>query len=602
MPRQPRRRRARLDARACSTCCGPPAATSSRRSRSRSSSRRTTASCPGLELLTHARRVPARARRHGHLRLRVARPARRPRARGQGRARAHRARPPRLEQALRHHQRDRPGRGRERGARPPAGARARPAARPTTPRCASTRRSCATPAASSTRPPRPSVFDLARELVTFDVPVSRLSRQLFEEHRFAYLQLLGEALAAAELDAEQRFVWTVGHPGHARAPRRHARGGRGPHRHRAAHHRGRGHVRAQGGGRRHRCGSACARSATSTCASSRPTTAAAATGSRPASSRPSTSPTVVATHPRRALSPARVDARRPRRRRQAGGLHVARRRRQAAQGLRAAPGRARGHARSRRHRRAARRARSRHPAAALPARRRARPTGARSCSASRRHARRVGRGARAAPDAARPRDEVERALPAFVGDIEQFPPMVSAMKVGGRRLHELARAGEEVERAPRPRARRPVRRRGLRAAAPYPEAHDPRRVRERHVRAHARRRSRRRARWVRAPRGAAPPARRLVHARRGARRSTTIEAEPDDAVLPLAVAMRDLERVDVDDEQARAVATASSFAVPARSAVRGDGPFAVVDARRRRCSRCTSGAARREARRRGRGA
>jgi phosphoesterase RecJ-like protein len=55
----------------------------------------------------------------------------------------------------------------------------------------------------------PSVFDLARELVSFDVPVSRLSRQLFEEHRFAYLKLLGEALAAAELDAPRRFVWTV---------------------------------------------------------------------------------------------------------------------------------------------------------------------------------------------------------------------------------------------------------------------------------------------------------------------------------------------------------------------------------------------------------
>jgi phosphoesterase RecJ-like protein len=55
----------------------------------------------------------------------------------------------------------------------------------------------------------PSVFDLARELVTFDVPVSRLSRQLFEEHRFAYLKLLGEALANAELDREKRFVWTA---------------------------------------------------------------------------------------------------------------------------------------------------------------------------------------------------------------------------------------------------------------------------------------------------------------------------------------------------------------------------------------------------------
>jgi phosphoesterase RecJ-like protein len=55
----------------------------------------------------------------------------------------------------------------------------------------------------------PSVFELACELVTFDVPVTRLSRQLFEEHRFAYLKLLGEALANAELDVERRFVWTA---------------------------------------------------------------------------------------------------------------------------------------------------------------------------------------------------------------------------------------------------------------------------------------------------------------------------------------------------------------------------------------------------------
>lgn len=47
-------------------------------------------------------------------------------------------------------------------------------------------------------------------------------------------------------------------------------------------------------------------------------------------------------------------------------------------------------------------------------------------------------------------DEVRAAAAAFVGDIEQVPPMVSAVSVGGRRLHELARAGVEVERAARP--------------------------------------------------------------------------------------------------------------------------------------------------------
>ncbi len=38
----------------------------------------------------------------------------------------------------------------------------------------------------------------------------------------------------------------------------------------------------------------------------------------------------------------------------------------------------------------------------------------------------------------------------FTGDIEQVPPMVSALKVDGRRLHELAREGVEVDRAARP--------------------------------------------------------------------------------------------------------------------------------------------------------
>ncbi len=45
--------------------------------------------------------------------------------------------------------------------------------------------------------------------------------------------------------------------------------------------------------------------------------------------------------------------------------------------------------------------------------------------------------------------DVVAAAARFVGEIEQVPPMVSALKVGGRRLHELARAGIEVERSPR---------------------------------------------------------------------------------------------------------------------------------------------------------
>jgi tRNA pseudouridine55 synthase len=47
-------------------------------------------------------------------------------------------------------------------------------------------------------------------------------------------------------------------------------------------------------------------------------------------------------------------------------------------------------------------------------------------------------------------EDLEAVLDDFVGRIDQVPPMVSALKRGGVRLHELARRGEEVEREPRP--------------------------------------------------------------------------------------------------------------------------------------------------------
>jgi tRNA pseudouridine55 synthase len=45
--------------------------------------------------------------------------------------------------------------------------------------------------------------------------------------------------------------------------------------------------------------------------------------------------------------------------------------------------------------------------------------------------------------------EAQRAARQLTGTIQQTPPMVSAIKVGGRRLHQLAREGVEVERSPR---------------------------------------------------------------------------------------------------------------------------------------------------------
>jgi tRNA pseudouridine55 synthase len=47
-------------------------------------------------------------------------------------------------------------------------------------------------------------------------------------------------------------------------------------------------------------------------------------------------------------------------------------------------------------------------------------------------------------------EQVENAMERFRGDIHQVPPMVSARKVEGRRLYELAREGKEVEREARP--------------------------------------------------------------------------------------------------------------------------------------------------------
>lgn len=47
------------------------------------------------------------------------------------------------------------------------------------------------------------------------------------------------------------------------------------------------------------------------------------------------------------------------------------------------------------------------------------------------------------------REEFAAALPAFLGEQQQIPPMYSAIKIGGKKLCDLARKGIEVERRPR---------------------------------------------------------------------------------------------------------------------------------------------------------
>ncbi|MFL6241678.1 MAG: tRNA pseudouridine(55) synthase TruB [Acidimicrobiia bacterium] len=171
--------------------------------------------------------------------------------------------------------------------------------------------------------------------------------------------------------------------------------------------------------------------------------------------------------------------------------------------------------------------------------------------------------------------DIEAVVPAFLGEIEQLPPMVSAVKIGGRRLHELARRGEEVERAPR-RVR--VDRIDVEAfeAGPYPAATVL-------VECSSGTYVRSLAADMGARLGGVAHLGELRRLHIGsftldeARTLADIEKDPDAAVLTPAVAMRDLEQVSIDAEQARAVAHGVTFpAAVFAGANAGPGPFAVL--------------------------
>lgn len=173
------------------------------------------------------------------------------------------------------------------------------------------------------------------------------------------------------------------------------------------------------------------------------------------------------------------------------------------------------------------------------------------------------------------REEVEAAMPRFVGEVEQLPPMVSAVKVGGRKLYEVARAGGDVDRRPRWVC---IHRFELEEYEPGPFP------RARVVVACS---SGTYVRALAADLGAAlGGCAHLASLRRlsvgsftveEARSLDEVEADPESAILPPLEAVRDLSRLDVDAEQARAVSHGAVF--PARTLL-GDGgaagPFAVV--------------------------
>jgi tRNA pseudouridine55 synthase len=170
------------------------------------------------------------------------------------------------------------------------------------------------------------------------------------------------------------------------------------------------------------------------------------------------------------------------------------------------------------------------------------------------------------------RADLERATRRFVGDIEQVPPMVSAVWVGGRRLHDLEREGITVDRAPRRVRIEHLAVEDL-TEGPYPVA------------------------TITVSCGSGTYIRTLASdlgevlggcAHLGALRrlsvgSFTLEeartlddvvAAPEAAVQSARVAVRDLPRVDLDPEQSRAVRHGVTFATCALPTAEGTGPFA----------------------------
>ena len=166
--------------------------------------------------------------------------------------------------------------------------------------------------------------------------------------------------------------------------------------------------------------------------------------------------------------------------------------------------------------------------------------------------------------------DVQAAAAALTGEIEQVPPMVSAVKVGGRRLHELAREGVEVERKPRP-------------VTVYRFDTEPDPARPGVYRAVVECSSGTYVRVLaddlgRALGGGAY----LDHLRRtqigsfGQADMRPLESIGPDSVLSPADAMRDLEAVTVDDDVAAAIRTGLGLdRVPLGAA--GEGPWAMLD-------------------------
>jgi tRNA pseudouridine55 synthase len=170
-------------------------------------------------------------------------------------------------------------------------------------------------------------------------------------------------------------------------------------------------------------------------------------------------------------------------------------------------------------------------------------------------------------------EDLAAVLPRFIGTIEQIPPMVSAIKVDGRRLHERARAGEIVERAPRTVRIDRIEIESF-AAGDYPRA-------GLLVECGSGTYIRSLAADLGEALGGCGHLASLRRLRVGpfpveeARTLEEIAESPEEMLLPMVEAVRHLTRIDVDGETARGVSHGAVFPV---TALGGDepGPLAVV--------------------------
>jgi tRNA pseudouridine55 synthase len=162
--------------------------------------------------------------------------------------------------------------------------------------------------------------------------------------------------------------------------------------------------------------------------------------------------------------------------------------------------------------------------------------------------------------------DVAAAAARFVGEIDQVPPMVSAVKVGGKRLHELARQGIEVER----KARRVT----IHALSVAPVEAGVHRV---EVTCSSGTYIRTLAADIGLALGGGAHLRNLRRTAIGP--FTLADARPLEAieVLPMVTAVRELASVVVDDEVALAVAHGRVLP-ETRLGVSGAGPWAVLGA------------------------